>query len=309
MNVITVTLNPAFDIHCVCEDFAVQKENLVKTVSRDAGGKGVNTSRALAAGGKESRAVVAVGRGNGDDYLKQLSARAVDFTALTVDGRIRENITIHSSGDAETRISFAGFTADKSLLSEALAAIGETDANTVVCFAGKNPQGIDISDIKAFIRKVKATGAHVSLDSSSFEIGDVTDVGAWLIKPNEEEVARYAKASAGDTEGLIDFALKTHRSGTENVMISLGGRGALLACDEGVFKAEPPKIDPVSTVGAGDSAIAGFIAAFSDGKSKEECLKYAVAYGTAACLTSGTNPPLSEDIEKVLAEVKTEKLK
>ncbi len=309
MNVITVTLNPAFDIHCVCEDFATQKENLVKTVSRDAGGKGVNTSRALAAGGKESRAVVAVGRGNGDDYLKQLSARAVDFTALTVDGRIRENITIHSSGDAETRISFAGFTADKSLLSEALAAIGETDANTVVCFAGKNPQGIDISDIKAFIRKVKATGAHVSLDSSSFEIGDVTDVGAWLIKPNEEEVARYAKASAGDTEGLIDFALKTHRSGTENVMISLGGRGALLACDEGVFKAEPPKIDPVSTVGAGDSAIAGFIAAFSDGKSKEECLKYAVAYGTAACLTSGTNPPLSEDIEKVLAEVKTEKLK
>lgn len=309
MNVITVTLNPAFDIHCVCEDFAAQKENLVKTVSRDAGGKGVNTSRALAAGGKESRAVVAVGRENGDDYLKQLSARAVGFTALTVDGRIRENITIHSSGDAETRISFAGFTADKSLLSEALAAIGETDANTVVCFAGKNPQGIDISDIKAFIRKVKATGAHVSLDSSSFEIGDVTDVGAWLIKPNEEEVARYAKASAGDTEGLIDFALKTHRSGTENVMISLGGRGALLVCDEGVFKAEPPKIDPVSTVGAGDSAIAGFIAAFSDGKSKEECLKYAVAYGTAACLTSGTNPPLSEDIEKVLAEVKTEKLK
>ena len=168
---------------------------------------------------------------------------------------------------------------------------------------------IRLSFLKAFIRKVKATGAHVSLDSSSFEIGDVTDVGAWLIKPNEEEVARYAKASAGDTEGLIDFALKTHRSGTENVMISLGGRGALLACDEGVFKAEPPKIDPVSTVGAGDSAIAGFIAAFSDGKSKEECLKYAVAYGTAACLTSGTNPPLSEDIKKVLAEVKTEKLK
>ena len=123
MNVITVTLNPAFDIHCVCEDFAAQKENLVKTVSRDAGGKGVNTSRALAAGGKESRAVVAVGRGNGDDYLKQLSARAVDFTALTVDGRIRENITIHSSGDAETRISFAGFTADKSLLSDEFAGL------------------------------------------------------------------------------------------------------------------------------------------------------------------------------------------
>lgn len=309
MNVVTVTLNPAFDIHCNCDGFAAGKENLAKVTRRDAGGKGVNTSRALAAGGKESRAVVAVGRENGDDYLKRLSDCGVDFTAISVDGRIRENITVHSSGDGETRISFAGFTADKKLLSEALAAIGETDGNTVVCFAGKNPQGIDISDIKTFIRKIKATGAHISLDSSSFEIGDITDVGAWLIKPNEEEVARYAKTSSGNTEGLIDFALRTHKSGTENVMISLGGRGALLACEEGVFAAKPPKTDAVSTVGAGDSAIAGFIAAFSEGKSKEECLKYAVAYGTAACLTPGTNPPLPEDIKKVLAEVKTEKLK
>ncbi len=228
---------------------------------------------------------------------------------MPIDGRIRENITVHSSGDAETRISFAGFTADKSLLSKALAAIGETDGDTIVCFAGKNPQGIDISDIKAFIGKVKATGACVSLDSSSFEIGDIIDVGAWLIKPNEEEVARYAKTSAGNTEGLIDFALETHKSGTENVMISLGGRGALLACDEGVFKAEPPETDVISTVGAGDSAIAGFIAAFTEGKSKEECLRSAVAYGTAACLTPGTNSPRPEDIKMVLAGVSSKKLK
>lgn len=309
MKIITVTLNPAFDIHCSCDGFAAGKENLTSVTRHDAGGKGVNTSRALAAGGKESRAVVAVGRENGDTYLKQLSAAGVDFTAVPIDGRIRENITVHSSGDAETRISFAGFTADKSLLSKALTAIGETNGDTIVCFAGKNPQGIDISDIKALIGKVKAAGARVSLDSSSFEIGDIIDVGAWLIKPNEEEVARYAKTSAGDTEGLIDFALETHKSGTENVMISLGGRGALLVCDEGVFAAEPPETDVISTVGAGDSAIAGFVAAFTEGKSKEECLCSAVAYGTAACLTPGTTPPRTDDIRRVLAEVSTRKLK
>ena len=309
MKIITVTLNPAFDIHCRCDGFAAGKENLATVTRCDAGGKGVNTSRALAAGGQASRAVVAVGRENGDDYKKQLSAGGVDFTAVSVDGRIRENITIHSADDGETRISFAGFEADKALLSDFEAAIGETDGDTVVCFAGKNPKGIEISDIKAFIKKVKSTGAKVSLDSSSFEIGDVIDVGAWLIKPNEEEVFRYSGVSAGDIGGLIDFAARTRESGTENVMISLGGRGALLVCDEGAFAAEPPKTDAVSTVGAGDSAIAGFVAAFSEGKSKEECLRSAVAYGTAACLTPGTTPPRTDDIRRVLAEVSTRKLK
>ena len=202
MKIITVTLNPAFDIHCSCDGFAAGKENLASVTRHDAGGKGVNTSRALAAGGKESRAVVAVGRENGDTYLKQLSAAGVDFTAVPIDGRIRENITVHSSGDAETRISFAGFTADKSLLSKALTAIGETDGDTIVCFAGKNPQGIDISDIKAFIGKVKASGARVSLDSSSFEIGDIIDVGAWLIKPNEGKI--FLEDNEGRVAELTD---------------------------------------------------------------------------------------------------------
>ena len=99
MKIITVTLNPAFDIHCRCDGFAAGKENLATVTRCDAGGKGVNTSRSLAAGGKASRAVVAVGRENGDDYKKQLSAGGVNFTAVSVNGRIRENITIHSADD------------------------------------------------------------------------------------------------------------------------------------------------------------------------------------------------------------------
>ena len=71
----------------------------------------------------------------------------------------------------------------------------------------------------------------------------------------------------------------------------------------------PPETDVISTVGAGDSAIAGFVAAFTEGKSKEECLCSAVAYGTAACLTPGTTPPRTDDIRRVLAEVSTRKLK
>jgi fructose-1-phosphate kinase PfkB-like protein len=88
--------------------------------------------------------------------------------------------------------------------------------------------------------------------------------------------------------------------GIENVMISLGAKGASLTCDEGAFFAEAPKIEPISTIGAGDSSIAGFLMGLSLGESYEDCLRRAVAFGTAACLTSGTRPPRASDVERFL---------
>ncbi len=307
MNIVTVTLNPAFDMHCFCKDFCAYRENFAVVTERDAGGKGVNISRALAAADVKSRAVVAVGRENGSEYLKALDAENVNYTAVMTSGRIRENITVHTENAPETRISFGGSDADISLLSEIEKAIGKTDADTIAAFSGKNPQGIAARDIKALIKRVKSTGARIALDSSSFEVSDVLDIGAWLIKPNEEEVARYIGISEPSIAQIIDFALRARKSGTENVMTSLGKRGAILVCEEGVFFAQPPEIDAVSTIGAGDSSVAGFIKAASEGKSPKECLRTAVAFGSAACLTAGTKPPEKKDIEKLFSEIKTEK--
>ena len=88
-------------------------------------------------------------------------------------------------------------------------------------------------------------------------------------------------------------------------MISLGGRGALLCNDEGVFMAIPPKIEVKSTIGAGDSMIAGFISAIAEGESARCALVTAVAFGSAACLTDGTAPPRSEDIEDIKNHIKS----
>ena len=85
-------------------------------------------------------------------------------------------------------------------------------------------------------------------------------------------------------------------------MISLGGRGAVLSCDEGSFFEKAKSIVPISTVGAGDSSIAGFLCALAKGARAEECLRYAVAFGSAACLTEGTAAPRAEDIKKMLEQ-------
>ena len=96
--------------------------------------------------------------------------------------------------------------------------------------------------------------------------------------------------------------------GIENVMISLGAKGAMLCGAEGCFVAHAPKINALSTIGAGDSSIGGFCAAAKAGMSPSEMLRYSVAYGSAACMTPGTQPPRAEDVQALLPTVTVETL-
>ena len=92
-------------------------------------------------------------------------------------------------------------------------------------------------------------------------------------------------------------------------MISLGSQGALLVCGSGAYVAKPPRIDAVSTIGAGDSSIGGFLAAAVEGEGADGMLRRAVSYGTSACMTEGTKPPRKEDVDSVFAQVTVEKVK
>ena len=114
--IITLTLSPAFDLHCLCPDLAINRENLATVQSRDAGGKGVNISRALCVNGVPNLALVVLGQENADSFRKSLDSDKMTYREVITEGRIRENITIHTNGAKETRISFSGFDADVSLL-------------------------------------------------------------------------------------------------------------------------------------------------------------------------------------------------
>ena len=91
--------------------------------------------------------------------------------------------------------------------------------------------------------------------------------------------------------------------GVVNVMVSLGEQGAMLLNGDACYIAKPPVINAISTIGAGDSSLAGFIAAAKRGEDAAGCLKNAVTYGTAACLTEGTLPPTAEDIAAIYPQV------
>lgn len=305
MKIITLTLNPAIDIHCYIEQFMPYHENLAQITSNTAGGKGVNISRALLAGGVDNLAFVVLGADNGAAFAQELTACGMQVRSITVPGRIRENMTVHTKDADETRISFSGFAADNTLLERVAESLeSEIDGETLVTFTGRVPDGIAMADTKRFLRRLEAKGAKIVIDSRSFTLADLIEMKPWLIKPNQEEISEYLGRSIRTFEEVTQAARELYTKGIANVMISLGAQGALLVCGEGAFVAMPPSIQARSTIGAGDSTIGGFLAAAVAGVSAAEMLASAVSYGTAACMTEGTLPPRGEDIPTVLAQVK-----
>ncbi len=306
MKICTLTLNPAYDIHAECNSLELCRESTATLLSRDAGGKGVNISRALSFSGIDNTAIVILGSENCEDFKRSLASDGINAIYIEKNGRIRENLTLHH-GKNETRISFQGFSVDNALLSEAEKLI-DADKDTILTFTGSIPKGIDKEEAKELLLRVKSKGARIVIDSRSFDINDIFDIKPWLIKPNGEEVEVYAQRKVSCTEDCLDFGRKCLENGVENTLITLGGDGAVLFSKEGIFSSAVPQILPVSTIGAGDSAIAGFIAAYLNKSDAASALKASCAYGSAACLTEGTNPPMTDDIERLYAQIKISRI-
>lgn len=308
MKIVTLTLNPAFDVHCFAENFKPYHESIVDITSKEAGGKGVNVSRALASNGIENLAVAIVGRDNGEEFVKALEKDGLTVAPVYTDGRIRENITLHEQNNPETRISFNGFSCTADILEKVKDCTGKVDKDTIVTFTGSIPKGIAVEQVLALLKEFKNAGAKVVIDSRSVSLAQLTEFKPWLIKPNKDETESYTGKTINSIADAKEIALSIHKQGVENVVVSLGGDGAVLACDKGVFHAVTPKIEVVSTIGAGDSMIAGFIEATATNLAIESALVRAVAFGSSACMMQGTKPPSKENVEDLCKKIKLMKI-
>ena len=300
MKIYTLTLNPAYDVHAFAKSLALNCENLAEIESREAGGKGVNISRALFSGQIPSTAIIVLGKENGDEFKNAISY--MDCILLEKEGRIRENLTFHHENGTETRISFSGFAVDDGIFRQVLDNI-QIEDDTIVTFTGRIPAGVSKEKAKDFLKALQGMGVRIVLDSKSFTIEDIFEIKPWLIKPNQEEISEYLGCEIKTLSQVIEKAAVFTEHGIANTMVTLGEKGAALLTEEKVYMATCPAISAISTIGAGDSTIAGFLAGTYAGEGAEGSLKTAVSYGTAACLTSGTFPPEKKDIEKIYAQI------
>jgi 1-phosphofructokinase family hexose kinase len=302
MKIYTLTLSPAYDVHASAEELCLGKENLVTVTSREVGGKGINISRALLSMGIESTPVALIGDENSTEYEEALKKEGLNAKLIRVDGRIRENLTLHHGG-GETRISYKGFFAPKNLAELIKKEISPAPCD-ILTLTGRLPEGISPSDLYYFLISLRDSGVKLVIDSRSYSANDIAALRPWLVKPNREEIETYFGERTDSLTELSKNKDALMTLGCENLLVTLDSEGAALFSDGGILTVGSPRVKAISTIGAGDSAIAGFIYAYASGLTKSEALRYAVAFGSAAVLTEGTLPPRGEDIKELLNKLK-----
>lgn len=303
--IVTLTANPSIDrAVSLAAPLAVGEVQRALSSREDAGGKGVNVARVVAAAGVGALAVVPVD--DGDPYRELLAATAVPARTLPTTGRVRANLTVTDPDGVTTKLNLPGAPLDDTGATEIIAGVVEAcgDARWLV-LAGSLPPGAGDDFYTRVVRSVRSRwGEHspkIAVDASGGALRSVVAAGAPdLIKPNNEELAELVGEHADPGEDPFAeaarraAALVPDRVGA--ALVTLGAAGALLVTAAGLFRAAPPRIRVVSTVGAGDSSLAGYLLADLAGLDPRDRLARAVAYGAAAASLPGTQAPTPRDL-------------
>ncbi|HMQ65421.1 MAG TPA: 1-phosphofructokinase family hexose kinase [Arachnia sp.] len=317
--VVTFTANPSIDRTVVLPAPLVPGEvTRAVSVTEQAAGKGVNVARVLRLAGCPVT-VVAAGL---DDAFQRLAGEArppleVQGQRLAAGQRVRINTTLTDPAGVTTKINEAGpkLTAEQlEVASELLLASARGAA--WVALSGSLPPGAPDDWYARLITRLSRLGARVAVDTSGAALDAVLaglPGGRFdLIKPNSDELAQLVggdaaafeeAAAAGEVGDIVAAARDLHRRGIANVLVTLGGAGAVLVTADGAWFGRAPRTQVRSTVGAGDSAVAGFVLAQVAGRSPAECLASSIAYGSAAASLPGTTLPAPRDLPVEPVEV------
>ena len=308
--ILTVTMNAAIDKRYVVKRFEEGQVNRVTTCTYTPGGKGLNVSKPASIAGAEVVATGFVGGHAGDYIVDSLKNFGINSEFYHMNEESRSCINIWNEEKREqTEFLEPGFTVSEEDFDKFMEKFEKLIVQAdVVAISGSLPKGLDGTAYQRMVKAVKDAGKKVILDTS----GNLLEMGIkakpTMVKPNIDEIRMLTGSHCDTREELVEAAQKIHSAGIEVVVISLGGEGAVLVCDNGVYRAVVPKIDAVNTVGCGDSMIAGFALGFENNLPIEETLKLASAISAAAALREETGFFVKEDMERILPDIKIEKM-
>jgi len=302
--IVTVTPNPSIDRTVTLPGELVRGAvHRVGSVSSEPGGKGVNVARALTLAGLDVVAVLPAGEH--DPILAELRAIGVAFHAVPVAAGVRTNLAITEHDGTTTKINEPGATiAAADIAGLARAVIDRASSARWVVLSGSIPPGMSQSWYADMVAALRPLGCKVAVDTSDGPLAalaaDLERAAPDLIKPNSEELAGLAGVTAeslenavarGDAEPVVTAARRLIDRGVGAVLATLGAAGAVLVDADGAWLATPPPISPRSTVGAGDSSLAGYVRADVEGAVAPQRLRMAVAYGSGAAALPGSALP------------------
>lgn len=304
--IITLTANPSHDrtitLPGPLERGAVQRS--LAEISQ-AGGKGVNITRAAMAAGLASIAVVPAAAD--DPFVQELTAAGIDCHPVAHPGSPRVNLTITEPDGTTTKINSPGDEIDDAVLAQlstALESLGSS--GDWIVLAGSLPPGCPVGWYSDLIVTLRAAGSKIALDTSDAPLRSVYDrldqAAPHLMKPNGEELASLTGGDADELESDPAAAATAARmlikAGVETVLVTLGANGAVLVTQDDAWHALPPPIEVLSTVGAGDASLFGYLLAETRGLPHGARLALSVAYGSAAASLPGTTTPHPDQVRE-----------
>lgn len=300
----TVTLNPSIDFIVHVDHLAIGALNKMTQDFKLPGGKGINVSRILKRINVDSTALGFVGGFTGTFISDWITKEAIDhqFTSVTDDTRI--NIKLKSG--EETEINGLGPAISESEIADLKAKFSQLKPDDIVILSGSKPAGLAADFYEDLIELVQNAGADFVIDTTGAELFAALPAHPLLIKPNNHELAELYQTSFSSIEDILPYGQKMLQDGAKNVIVSLGGDGALLFSGEKIYRTNVLKRPLKNSVGAGDSMIAGFIGRYAETRDVVEAFKWGVACGSATAFSDDLAQ--ADFIHELLPEVEVKEI-
>lgn len=291
MNIVTLTVNPSVDKSTTVDRLAAEQKLRCTSPQFDAGGGGINVSKALKKLGSASLAIFAAGGKSGQMLRELVEKDGITCQVVPIQQWTRENfIVTDTSTNAQYRFGMPG----AALASTEIEAIFELLKNLqpipqYLVASGSLPAGVGVDFYEKVAALANKNNIRLILDTSGAALQAACDEGVYLLKPNLQELGALVSVENLETDDVDDAARTLIGHGKcEIVVVSLGPNGAILVTKDLCEYVPAPPVQKRSTVGAGDSMVAGMTWALSEGKSPLEMIRWGVACGSAATMNPGT---------------------
>ncbi|MBN8667373.1 MAG: 1-phosphofructokinase family hexose kinase [Chitinophagales bacterium] len=303
--VLTVTLNPCIDKSSTVEKMKPESKLRCAEVVNEPGGGGINVSKALQKLDTSSVALFPAGGHNGNMLCSLLKESGILFHAVDTRVETRENWIVHeSSTNAQYRFTFPGREVQEETIKTLVDQI-RAFAPSFVVASGSLPPGLPDYFYGLIVKNAAAVGAKCIVDTSGPALQAMKGKKAFMIKPNIGELCKMLQIDWLDKEEVPDAAQQAIIDGfAEIIVVSLGPDGAWLVSADKRYFVEAPKVEKRSTVGAGDSMVAGITYSLQKGWSLREAIRFGVACGSAATMNEGTQLFRREDAERLFAQLR-----
>ena len=306
--IITITLSPAIDKTTSTEKVVPEQKLRCMPPTYEPGGGGINVSRALRHLGCESLAMYFAGGYSGNFFQELLKNEDIQSLVIPIQGNTRTNIiVVEESTHQQYRFGMVSPPVEEQNWQLFLATLEKQSGYEYVIASGSLPAGVPLDFFGRVSAIVKKHDAKLIVDTSGDALKQAITEGVYMIKPNLNELSFLCGQAQLEKEEVVAAAKSIIKTkGCEVVAVSLGKEGAMLVTANEYWHIVPPPIIPKSTVGAGDSMVAGIVYALSKGFGWEDVLRFGVSCGTAATMNEGTALCKKEDVDRLYQQLKAQ---